>query len=57
MIDLLEPTLMLAAPEIVPLTTMINFAGDFAAAVNCAKVETVVTDPPAPPVVPPFRVA
>ena len=54
--DLLDPILTCCAPEIVPETTMIravvsSFFALLAAAVNSARVETVVTVPPAPPLV------
>jgi hypothetical protein len=56
MMDLLDPILTCSAPEIVPDTTIIlgvvsSFFALFATAVNSARVETVVTVPPFPPVV------
>lgn len=51
MMDLLEVTLTLAAPEMAPLTTTMAALLDPTAAVNWAKVETVVVVPPFPPVV------
>lgn len=49
--DLLEVTLTLADPEMAPLTTMTAALLEPAAAVNWAKVDTVVVVPPRPPVV------
>lgn len=54
--DLLEPILTCTSPVMVPEITMIlavvsSFLALFAAAVNSARVETVVTVPPLPPVV------
>ena len=54
--DLLDPILTWTSPVIVPETMMIlavvsSFLALFAAAVNSARVETVVTVPPLPPVV------
>lgn len=51
MMDLLEVTLTLADPEMAPLTTMTAALLEPAAAVNWAKVDTVVVVPPRPPVV------
>lgn len=56
MTDLFDPILTWTFPEIVPLTTMILgvtslFFLLLAASVNCARVDTVVTVPPLPPVV------
>ena len=51
MMLLLEVTLTLAEPEMAPLTTMTMLEDDCAAEVNCARVETVVVVPPAPPFV------
>lgn len=53
MIDLLLPTRTLALPVNIPLTTTILGVGSFSltAAVNSGRVETVVTEPPFPPVV------
>jgi hypothetical protein len=54
--DLLDPILTWTEPVMVPEITIIlgvtsSFLALFAAAVNCARVETVVTVPPLPPVV------
>jgi hypothetical protein len=54
--DLLDPILTWTEPVMVPEITIIlgvtsSFLALFATAVNCARVETVVTVPPLPPVV------
>ena len=59
MMDLLDPILTCTSPVIVPEMTIIlavvsSFLALFATAVNLASVETVVTVPPFPPVVPPL---
>lgn len=53
MIDLLLPIRTLVSPVITPLTTMMRGVETFslAASVNWARVDTVVTVPPAPPFV------
>lgn len=52
---LLEPMRILVEPVMEPLTTTTPAAVPSAtAAVNWARVETVVVVPPVPPVVPPF---
>lgn len=57
MMDLLEPTLTVAAPVMVPLIKTMPAESPAAADVRAASVVTVVTLPPFPPLVPPFRVA
>lgn len=49
--DLLDLTRTLVLPEMEPFTTMTILSLDSAAAVNCARDETVVVVPPVPPVV------
>lgn len=49
--DLLEVTATLAAPEMLPFTTMTAAPSALAAALKAARLETVVVVPPAPPLV------
>lgn len=51
MMDLLEVTDTLAAPEMAPFTTMTAAPSALAAAEKAARLETVVVVPPAPPLV------
>jgi hypothetical protein len=51
MIDLLLPTLVLAAPEMTPLTRMIFGASPATAEESADREETVTVGPPAPPLV------
>ena len=55
--EVLLPGLAWTAPVMVPLTTTTLGLSPAIAAVYCARVETVVVEPPLPPVVPPFNVA
>jgi hypothetical protein len=49
--DLLEPTGILPAPEMVPSTRIVVSEDDAAAKARSGRLETLTISPPAPPVV------